>query len=177
MVIGGSGEVCNSASEKGSTEKIEQNPIWRYHLPARRHVFDTVLKHGWLSAPCLAATWWKKRSLQPLQYWVHPHRCMLCRGTRTRSHSYKAPPQAPNCGSRHISCILDGYVVSSMSLSLLKIISPPILDSTEVIHTGCMLCRGTRTCSHSYKAPPQAPKRGSRHISRILDGYVVSCLS
>ena len=42
------------------TEKIEQNPIWRYHPPARRHVFDTVLKHGWLSAPCLAATWQKK---------------------------------------------------------------------------------------------------------------------
>ena len=61
MVIGGSGEVRASASEKGSTEKIEQNPIWRYHLPARRHVLDTVLKHGWLSAPCLAATWRKKK--------------------------------------------------------------------------------------------------------------------
>ena len=52
MVIGGSGEVRASASEKGSTEKIEQNPIWRYHPPARRHVFDTVQKHGWPSAPC-----------------------------------------------------------------------------------------------------------------------------
>jgi hypothetical protein len=102
---------------------------------------------------------------------------MLCRHTRTRSHSYKAPPQAPKRGSRHISRILDGYVVSSMLFSILKTISPPILDSTEVIQTGFMLCRDTRTRSHSYKAPPQAPKCGSRHISRILDGYVVSSMS
>jgi hypothetical protein len=102
---------------------------------------------------------------------------MLCRDTRTCSHSYKAPPLAPKRGSRHISRILDGYVVSSMSFSVLKTISPPILDSTEVIHTGFMLCRDTRTRSHSYKAPPQAPKRGSRHISRILDGYIVSSMS
>jgi hypothetical protein len=101
---------------------------------------------------------------------------MLCRDTRTRSHSYKAHPQAPKRGRRHISRILDGYVVSSMSFSILKTISPPILDGAEVIHTGFMLCRDTRTRSHSYKAQPQAPKRGSRHISRILDGYVVSSM-
>jgi hypothetical protein len=95
--------------------------------------------------------------------------CMVWRDTRTRSHSYKAPPQAPKRGSRHISRILDGYIVSSMLFSVLKTISPPILDSTEVIQTGFMLCRDTRTRSPSYKAPPQAPKRGSRHISRILD--------
>jgi hypothetical protein len=64
MVIRGSGEVRASASKKGSTEKIEQNPIWRYHPPARRHVFDTVLKHGWLSAPCLAATWRKQKKFK-----------------------------------------------------------------------------------------------------------------
>ena len=98
---------------------------------------------------------------------------MLCRDTRTRSHSYKAQPQAPKRGSRHISRILDGYVVSSMSFSILKTISLPILNSTEVIHTGFMLWRDTWTCSHSYKAPPQAPKRG---IIRILDGYVVSSM-
>ena len=96
---------------------------------------------------------------------------MFCRVTQTCSHSYKAPPQAPKRGSRHISRILDGYVVSSMLFSVLKTISPHILDSTEVIQTGFMLCRDTRTRSHSYKAPPLAPKRGSRHINRILDGF------
>jgi hypothetical protein len=103
--------------------------------------------------------------------------CMLCRDTRTRSRSYKATPQALKRGSRHISRISDGYVVSSMSFSMLKTISPPIFDSTEVIHIVCMLCRDTRTCSRSYKATPQALKRGSRHVSRISDGYLVSSMS
>ena len=103
--------------------------------------------------------------------------CMLCRDTRTCSRSYKATPQALKRGSRHVSRISDGYVVSSMSFSVLKTISPLISDSTEVIHTGCMLCRDTRTRSRSYKATPQALKRGSRHISRISDGYVVSSMS
>ncbi len=79
---------------------------------------------------------------------------MLCRDTRTRSHSYKASPEAPKRGIRHISRILDGYVVSSMLFGVLKTFFPPILDSTEVIQTGFMLCRDTRTRSHSYKAPP-----------------------
>ena len=29
--------------------------IWRFHPPARRHVFDAVLKHSWPSAPCHGA--------------------------------------------------------------------------------------------------------------------------
>ena len=101
----------------------------------------------------------------------------ICRDTPTRSCSYKATPQAPKRGSRHASQISDGYVVSSMSFSVLKTISPPIFDSTEVIHMVCMLCRDTRTRSHSYKATPQALKHGSRHASRISDGYVVSSMS
>ena len=56
MVIGGSSEVRASASEKGSTEKNRAKP----HL-AISSASDTVLKHGWISAPCLAATWRNKK--------------------------------------------------------------------------------------------------------------------
>ena len=50
-----------------------------------------------------------------------------------------APQKSPQNMEVGICGILDGYVVSSMSFSILKIISPSILDSTEVIHTGFML--------------------------------------
>jgi hypothetical protein len=39
----------------GGRQKIAK-ATWRFHPPARRHVFDTVLKHGWLFAPCHGAT-------------------------------------------------------------------------------------------------------------------------
>ena len=100
--------------------------------------------------------------------------CMVCRDTRTRSRSYKAPPpQAPKRGNRHITRILDGYKVSSLSYSILKTISPPILDSTEVIHTGFMLCRDTWTHSHSYKADVNNTTINERMRGRGLEqpGY------
>jgi hypothetical protein len=89
-VIGGSGEVRASASKKGSTEKIEQNPIWRYHPPARRHVFDTVLKHGWLSAPCLAATWRKKNYNHSNRYGRRTTTTMTTTTTTTHFKSFQS---------------------------------------------------------------------------------------
>ena len=47
---------------------------------------------------------------------------------------------------------------------------PPGWKLRSSRQTNC-LCRDTRTRSHSHKGPPQAPKRGSRHISGILDGF------
>ena len=49
---------------EGQQKKIEQNPIWRYHPPARRHVFDAVQKHGWPSAPCHGANMAKKKNFK-----------------------------------------------------------------------------------------------------------------
>jgi hypothetical protein len=53
------GWMCQVSSD-GGRQKIAK-AIWRFHPTARRHVFDAVLKHGWLSAPCHGATMAEKK--------------------------------------------------------------------------------------------------------------------
>ena len=45
-------------------KKSSKTPIWRYHPPARRHVFDAVQKHGWPSAPCHGANMAEKKNFK-----------------------------------------------------------------------------------------------------------------
>ena len=56
--------VCRRAVAEGR-QKIAK-AIWRFHPPARRHVFDAVLKHGWPSTPCHGASMAEKKKLKPL---------------------------------------------------------------------------------------------------------------
>ena len=63
-------EECSGGGGHREVRRSPENRIGdfiRFHPPARRHVFDTVLKQGRPSAPCDGGNVANKKKLKPLQ--------------------------------------------------------------------------------------------------------------